>query len=221
MSKAACIAGATGVVGSKLVELLEGNSKINTVLCLNRREVQYPHQKTTNKIVDLGNLDESDVDTTLDIGFCCLGTTMKKAGSKDAFKKVDYTYVVNYVKWCIDKGISTVAVVSAMGADATSSIFYNRVKGEMEEHISELCSKAGVRLIIAQPSIIMEENRGEFRLGEKIGIYVMKVLNPLFVGPLKKYRGIKPSAIAGFMLNAALNKNKEGVFTSDQLQSGQ
>lgn len=220
MSKTVCIAGATGVVGSELIALLEQNSAINAIICLNRREVDYSHKKTTNKIVDLSALTKTDISNTPEIGFCCLGTTMKKAGSKEAFKKVDYSYVVNYVEWCIEKGVSTIAVVSAMGADASSSIFYNQVKGEMEERITDLCQKADVRLIIARPSLIMEDNRNEFRLGEKLAVYLMKLLNPVFLGPLKKYRGIKPSTIATFLIESTLDRNKKGVFTSDQLHSG-
>ena len=154
------------------------------------------------------------INTSIDTVFCCLGTTIKKAGTQEKFKLVDYNYVVNLANWTKVNGANQFVVVSAMGASPKSSVFYSKVKGQMQEAISNLNIPS---VSILQPSLLMG-NRPEFRLGEKIAIGLMSVLNIFFVGPLKKYKSIQAQTVASAMFN--LSKNCQPgvtIFTNDEL----
>jgi uncharacterized protein YbjT (DUF2867 family) len=144
-----------------------------------------------------------------------LGTTIKKAGSQEAFRKVDYDYVVNFAKVAEQVGAQKLLVISALGADSQSSIFYNRVKGEMEDTLRGLKIP---QIEIFQPSLILGD-RKEVRRGEELMQKISPVLNALLVGPLKKYRAISATDIARAMAIATLNFHPGfHVYQSDHIQ---
>src|SRR5262249_6245579 len=147
--------------------------------------------------------------------FCCLGTTIKVAGSQAAFKKVDYEYPATVAHLAHQQGAKQFLIVTAMGANKSSMIFYNRVKGEVEEAVKKIPFQA---IHIFQPSLLLGE-RKEHRAGEKMGEFFMGLTSALFIGPLKKYKAIEGRAVAGAMVKCA-NENSKGVFThqSDEIQ---
>ena len=158
----------------------------------------------------------SDSIPFIEKGICTLGTTMNKAGSKAAFRKVDYDYVLAFIELCIAKNAKHIAIVTAMGASSTSMFFYNQVKGDVERDAQILCDKHNVNLSIIRPSLIMEENRDEQRIGEKIGIVVMRIIQPLLFGPMKKYRGVTPKQIAKTLISAS-KTGKSSIIESDEV----
>lgn len=186
MSKKAIIAGATGLVGKKLLELLLEDEAYVEVIVISRKPVSHNHPKFSNIVVDFDKLEDTKKDLIADDVFCCLGTTMKKAGSKEAFKKVDFHYPLELAKLTKDNGAKKYLLISALGADEKSSVFYNKVKGEIENAISELAFDA---FYIFRPALLMGP-RKEQRAAEDIFKAIFKVVDYLLVGPLKKYRSI-------------------------------
>jgi len=133
----ALVVGSTGLVGTELVKLLDTDHKLNKVIALVRKKSGMAFRKVEEVVVDFENLP-SQCFGEIDIVFCCLGTTIKKAGSQGAFIKVDYEYPLSTAKIAKASGVKRFAIVTAMGADSKSSIFYNKVKGNVENALSEL-----------------------------------------------------------------------------------
>ncbi|MBI3788798.1 MAG: oxidoreductase, partial [Ignavibacteriales bacterium] len=148
--------------------------------------------------------------------YCCLGTTIRTAGSQEAFRKVDFTYPVQAAALASKQGTEQFLIVTSLGANSRSNVFYYRVKGEAEEVIAKLPFK-GIHLF--RPSILFGE-RKEFRLGEKAGILAMRAVSFAMVGRYRKYRPIHASNVAKAMVIVA-GMGLEGVqrFESDQIQS--
>ncbi|WP_210463430.1 oxidoreductase [Rufibacter roseolus] len=214
-AKAALIAGASGLVGSHCLKLLLQSPRYNKVISVGRKKLDVEHPKLQQIIVDFDNLEKHRHSLIADDVYCCLGTTIKKAGSKEKFRQVDYTYVVNLAKITSSHFATQFLVVSALGADAHSRIFYNRVKGEMEEDVKKLPFTA---VHIFQPSLLLGE-RQELRLGEKAAEVFMKGAGFLFNGPLRKYKAIHAQTVAKAMLEAA-KQDGGGVLVhpSEQMQ---
>ncbi|GAB2546485.1 NAD-dependent epimerase/dehydratase family protein [Rufibacter soli] len=213
--KVALIAGASGLVGGECLHLLLNSQRYNRVISIGRSTLPIRHPKLQQLVVDFNNLEKNRHSLMADDVYCCLGTTIKKAGSKDKFYQVDYTYVVKLAKLTASHFASQFLVVSSLGADAHSRIFYNRVKGEMEEAVKALPFTS---VHIFQPSLLLGE-RQEFRLGEKFATSLMKGVGFIFNGPLRKYKGIPAKAVAKAMLEAA--KQDGGgvlVHSSEQMQ---
>lgn len=208
MNKTALLVGATGLVGSHCLNELITNDAFSTVHILVRRplEVKLP-EKIQQHLVDFDHIDEFQLDESIDTVFCCLGTTMKKAGSKAAFEKVDYTYVIESAKMGLRYKAKQFLVVSAIGADADSRFFYNQVKGKVEKDLAQLAYDA---LHIFRPSMLGGK-RNEFRLGEQVGIVLMRLFSPFFIGKLKRYAIISGKKVAQAMVQQALTE-KQGVF---------
>jgi len=166
-------------------------------------------------IGDLLELEQFKNDFTGDEVYCCIGTTAKKTPDKSLYRDIDYGIPVAAAKLAKANRINTFLVISAMGANKKSNIFYNRTKGEMEQ---EVLNQAIPRTSILRPSLIGGE-RNEQRLLEKIGLVVFKVIQPLFIGPLKKYRIINADSIAQAMLNLAnTTSNTDVIITSDDIE---
>ncbi|WP_181305971.1 oxidoreductase [Rufibacter sp. XAAS-G3-1] len=197
--KAALIAGASGLVGSHCLQLLLHSPRYSKVIAVGRKKLDISHPKLQQIIVDFDDLGKHRHSLIADDVYCCLGTTIKQAGSKENFRKVDYTYVVNLAKITAAHFAAQFLVVSALGADADSRIFYNQVKGEMEEAVKKLPFTA---VHIFQPSLLLGE-RQEVRFGEKAAEVFMKGAGFLFNGPLRKYKGIPAKSVAKAMLEAA------------------
>lgn len=216
----ALIAGATGLVGNHLLNLLLGSARYDQVYVLTRRPLGIEHPKLSEIIIDFDTLLEPDADFTLpevrDV-FCCLGTTMKKAGSKEAFRKVDYSYPHELAKRAAKGGASQYLLVSAMGASKKSFFFYNKVKGAVEEDICKISSFKSVAIF--RPSLILGD-REEQRSGEGAAKIFMRLLKPLLVGPFKKYRAIHARSIANGMMNVARQEGRGvHIYESEDIKS--
>lgn len=212
--RSAIVVGATGLVGSSLIKQLCENDEYVSVTAISRRPLQYSHPKLTVKVCPFDEIEEKDIEFANDF-FCCLGTTMKKAKTKEQFEMVDFHYPMNFASLAKKRGIEHFIVITAMGSKTNSLFYYNRVKGKLEEQIKNI----GLNQIsIVRPSLIVG-HRDEFRFGEKIGEIVLKILNPILIGPLKKYRSIEASQIALAMIVIALygKKSPFTIYKSNQL----
>lgn len=216
-SKTALIAGATGLVGKELLQQLLENDKYGKVISLVRREVSLKHPKLQQIVVNFDKLDEVASQLKADEYYCCLGTTLKKAGSKENFAKVDYLYPVNLASIAEKNKVKKYLLISALSADKNSMIFYNKVKAEVEEEISK---KNIESIFIFRPSILLGE-REEERLGEKIIIKLYKPLSFLLNGPLKKFRPIHRREVASGMIHVANKEEMKGVhiFESEEIKA--
>jgi uncharacterized protein YbjT (DUF2867 family) len=202
--KTAIIIGATGLVGSTLAEQILENPNYSKVVLLVRKPLEISHPKLVQEII---NFDKPDATKIMgDDLFCAMGTTLKKAGSKEAQYKIDCTYPYEIGKIAKQNGIKQYILVSSIGADFSSSNFYLKTKGDLEQKIQALGFDNFVPL---RPSFILGD-RQEFRLGEKIGIVLAKILSPLMIGGLRKYRGVEASKIAQKMQQCA-NQGLTGV----------
>jgi len=210
--KTAIIAGATGLIGAHLLEALLKNEKFEKVKILVRKPLKKKHPKLEEYIIDFDRIGNYTDIMAADYAFCCLGTTIKNAGSQDAFYKVDFTYVTEFAKFAQAQGSQEFCLVSAMGADAKSFIFYNRVKGEVEHTVKAVPFRA---VHILRPSLLLGD-RTENRLGEAFGKKLNKWLNPI-IPP--KYKGIEAKTVAKAMEHLSSRTN-EGVYVyfSDVIQ---
>ncbi|CAM1362084.1 conserved hypothetical protein [Tenacibaculum sediminilitoris] len=210
MKKTVIILGATGLTGSILLEKLLKDDRYKTIKLFSRKEIDGMPSKVKQFVGDILELENFKKDFTADEVFCCIGTTAKKAPNKQLYKKIDFGIPVAAAKLSKANGIPTFLVVSALGANVKSSIFYSKTKGEMEQAVlSEKIEKTH----ILQPSIIGGD-RQEKRIGEKIGLIVIKLLQPLFFGKLKKYKITEAEYIAQTMINLANSNSTKKIITS-------
>jgi len=213
--RTALLVGATGLVGGHCLHFLLNDAHYHSVITLTRKEIPVKHSGLQQHIVNFDNLESFSPLVKADDIFCCLGTTIRKAGSQANFKKVDLEYPVNIARIAVTNGAKQFLLVTAMGADKSSLIFYNRVKGQAEEAVKDLAYQA---IHIFRPSLLLGE-RKEIRVGEKIGAAFFNVTAPFFIGPLRKYRAIEAKAVAGAMAACAI-RNGNGIFIyeSDEIQ---
>jgi uncharacterized protein YbjT (DUF2867 family) len=215
MAKTALIIGASGLIGNEVLRIILEDSSYNEIKIFVRKEIQLKHPKLKQYIVDFDNLKPTAENIKGDVVFCCLGTTIKAAGSKEAFTKVDYAYVLNFAEVSKKNGIPRFIIVSSLGVTPEGGNFYLTVKRDIENALKNL---KFISLIIIRPSMLLGE-RKEFRLGENIGKILMKSLSFLFVGKLKKYKAIEAAVVAKAMV--ALSKTdleNTVVFESNRLQ---
>ncbi|SDM68278.1 Semialdehyde dehydrogenase, NAD binding domain [Fictibacillus solisalsi] len=206
MGKTAVIAGATGLVGRELLRLLVESNTYEHIIVFTRRKTGIRIEKVTEVITDFNGLEEHTQYFKAADVFCCLGTTIKKAKTKEDFRRVDLHYPVVMSRIAADQRAHSFLVISALGADMDSRFFYSRVKGEMEGNVV----KEGVPLIgIFRPSLLTGE-REEFRAGERAADWIFGRFSFLFKGGLKKYRPVKASSVAAAMFEFA-QKEKTGV----------
>ncbi|MFB9057181.1 nucleoside-diphosphate sugar epimerase [Mariniflexile ostreae] len=194
--KTAIILGATGLVGGVLLEKLLADARYRNILVFGRKTCGVSHPKLQEHLVDLFHLKDYKSLFVGDVVFCCIGTTKAKTPDHHKYKKIDYGIPVDAAKLCNLNGISSYLAISALGADPNSSVFYNTVKGDMEEKV---LAQNIPHVYLLQPSLISGD-RKENRTMETIGNWVMKIVNPLLVGRLKKYRSIHPETIANAMI---------------------
>ncbi|MBE9461226.1 NAD-dependent epimerase/dehydratase family protein [Dyadobacter subterraneus] len=211
-NKTALIIGATGLVGKQVLNYLLASPIYNQIKILTRRSSGIQHEKLNEIFFDFDKPDANLVKA--DDIFCCLGTTIKKAGSEESFKKVDFQYPLQIGRLGKLNGASKYLIVSSMGADSKSFIFYNRVKGEIEKELTDLHYDT---LHILRPSLLLGDRGGETRLGEKIGEVLAKILDPVMIGPLRKYAAIDSAKVARGMLELAQSPQK-GVFVHNSAE---
>jgi uncharacterized protein YbjT (DUF2867 family) len=192
----AVIVGATGSIGRELVPIVAGSPHYGKIVIMHRRPTQFATlPKIEERIVDFAKLASAPSLGATTV-FCCIGTTQKKTGSTEAFQKVDRDIPVALARWAVANGVSTFVAISSIGADAHSKSVYLRTKGEMEEGVA----RAGVPSTYILRTSLLDGEREEFRLAEQIGNRVLAVINPLMVGPLKRYRSVRTQTVAGAML---------------------
>ena len=212
----ALIAGASGLVGGFLLRQLLDTPEYDRVVALGRRPLDLRHPKLVQVTVDFTALDQAAADLRCDDAFCCLGTTLKQAGSRENFRAVDHAAVLALAWAARRNGAKRFFVVSALGANAQSRVFYNRVKGEMEEALEVLDFET---LAIFRSSLLLGP-RPQPRAGERLGAAVMWLAEPLLLGRLRKYRAIEAEVVARAMVRCSFGRGGRGllIIPSDEIQ---
>lgn len=198
--RTAIVVGATGFTGSLLVKQLCESEEYAAVSVIARRDIAYTHRKLDVKIKDFEQLEEKDLEIADDL-FCCLGTTMKVAKTKENFEKVDLHYPVQIASLAKKRGIPHFLIISAVGSNKKSPFFYSRVKGEMEQQLIDLNLSS---LSIFQPSLLTGDRDG-FRLGERLAEGVFQLLNPFLIGPFKRFRSVEGKQLVYAMYHYAVH----------------
>jgi uncharacterized protein YbjT (DUF2867 family) len=213
--KTALIIGGTGLIGSKLLKLLLESSDYEKVIAFSKREMQLKHPKLVLEIIDFDKPESYANLVQGDDFFCTIGTTIKKAGSKEAFRKVDYQYPKQFATIALENGIKQFLLISSLGADEKSGNFYLKTKGEIQSFLKNSSFES---VSIVQPSLLLGD-RKEFRFGEQVGAVVMKIFSFLLIGSLKKYKAIHGDTVAKALFTVA-QKSKKGftIYESDLLE---
>ncbi len=211
MKKTAIIIGATGLTGSILLKKLLKDPAYEKIKLFSRSTADINSPKIEEHLIDMFQLEKHSEAFKADVVFCCIGTTKSKTPDKGIYKKIDYGIPVTAAKLAKQNGIETFIVISAMGADANSSIFYNKTKGEMQR---DVLSQNIKNTYILQPSLIVGD-RDENRFGEKVATFFMKTFG--FLVP-KKYKMIKAETIAEAMLALAKKEFPKQQITSDEIK---
>ena len=191
------LAGATGLVGSRCLELLLDSPRVKKVVAPTRRTLPNPSNKLRNVLVDFDRLDEYPELFQCDVIICCMGTTIKQAGSKTAFQRVDYQYCSDLAELGRSYTAKAFYLVSAVGANSRSLLFYNRVKGLLEKRLKQLEYDY---LSIYRPSLLIGD-RDERRPGESVGIKVARLVNPFLTGSMAQYKAIESDMVARAIVN--------------------
>jgi uncharacterized protein YbjT (DUF2867 family) len=212
-SRSALLVGATGLVGSHLLTRLLAQPDYRRVTTWVRREVPLQDPKLRQLVVDFEKLQQYSSALDAEDIFVALGTTIKNAGSQKAFYRVDHDYPVQIASLGKQAGAQRYLMVSALGANANSRVFYNRVKGEAENAIREMGLP---KLWFFRPSLLLG-SRAESRAGEKMGEVVGKLITPLLLGGLRKYRPIEADAVAAAMVYVAMHDVAPEVIESDEI----
>jgi len=213
-SRRVMLVGSTGLVGSELLKLLIADMSILEVITLTRREITSTHRKVKNIVVDFNFLDKiKDEFYKLDTVFCCVGTTIKVAGSKDKFRQVDYDIPVDLAKIASAAEVSRFIVVSSLGADNPRNNYYLSVKHDMEQAVSAYKFN---KLSIIRPSLLMG-SRDEFRFGERAMQIFSVFFSFLFKGPFEKYKPISAAVVAKAMTNISTSLNNQEIYESSDL----
>lgn len=199
MARIALVAGATGLVGGALLERLAANADYREVRVLGRRAPARVDGKVRFVASDFGNLASLARELAVDDVFCCLGTTIRKAGSQAAFERVDYHMVVDLARAAHQAGAKRFLVVSAVGASERSAAFYSRVKGRMEKAVAALPFEA-VHLV--RPSLLLGD-RAERRPAEQAAQVFAPWLAPVLRGPLARYRAVTADDVAAALVTLA------------------
>jgi uncharacterized protein YbjT (DUF2867 family) len=186
------IAGATGLTGNELVSLLLKSDYYNSVHILSRRPYNSESIKLFPHLVDFENLKNFNPETAIHDVYICLGTTIKKAGNKENFLKVDSDYVLEVARWAKQNRVERLAFISSMGAYAKSKNFYLSAKGKVEKELEKFQIP---HLVILRPSILLGK-RSEFRMSESIGKVVMILLKPFLFGRMKRISGVSARLVA-------------------------
>lgn len=214
--RVAVIVGSTGAIGRQLMPLLLASPRFDNIVVLHHRPTQYAElPRVKERIVDFSRIPPPPAGEDVEAVFCCVGTTQKKAGSTEAFQKVDRDIPIALAKWAAAHSATALVAISSVDARATARSVYLRTKGEMESGVAG----AGLRSVyILRPSLLAGE-RDEFRLAERIGNRVLAVIGPLMLGPLRKYRAIHTKTVArGILVCAERAAPGVHIVESDAIQ---
>ena len=203
--------GASGLVGKQLVKMLLEDNRFSLIRIFMRRDLNIFHPKLEQHIVDFGNENLWENLLNGDILFSSLGTTLKQAGSKDKEYEVDYMFNLNFAKRAKEKGFRNYILVSSIGANAKSPFFYPRMKGELEEAVSQLGFE---KLAIIRPSFLVGKREIQ-RLMERASIPLMRIVTSFI---FKKYKPIEASVVAMAMINAAfIPQPEKTIWENDEI----
>ncbi len=212
--RTAIIVGATGLVGNALLIMLLSDISIKKVIVFSRRPLDLKDAKLEVVETDFDNYKPlAKYFQEADVLFCCIGTTIKVAGSKEAFRKVDFEIPVKLAELSSKNGIKSFIVISSLGADFDSRNFYLKTKGEMEQEVAKF---KFVKLAFVRPSMLLGP-RKEFRLGERIGQFAMTLFTPLLVGIFKKFRPIHETVVAKAMIQISNSASNQKIYESAEL----
>ncbi|MEA3321869.1 MAG: oxidoreductase [Bacillota bacterium] len=206
LNRSALLIGATGLVGAYVKREISQNSDYENLTTFVRKQTTETQPKLNEVKIDFDKMSDYKEHFKVDDLFVCLGTTKKKAGTQENFRKVDFDYVVEAARLAKENGVTRIAVVSAIGADENSRFFYNQVKGEMEKAVSAIGIPS---TYFFRPSLLLGD-REEFRLGERIGEVLGTAIQPVLRGKLKKYRSIHGQTVAKAMVRF-LKDGRNGV----------
>ncbi len=199
MKKDAIIVGVTGLIGNLCLGKLHSKQIYKHLIAVTRKSLKPHILGVENVVINFDAIEEYSDSMFGDHAYCTIGTTIAKAGSKEEFHKVDFDYVLRFAKIAKQNGTKKFILVSAIGADSGSNIFYSKVKGQLEEALERLGFES---LILMQPSLLLG-NRQERRAGEIIGKALSLVTNFAMMGPLKKYKAIEADTVAEAMIHYA------------------
>ncbi|MEX2570780.1 MAG: oxidoreductase [Gemmatimonadota bacterium] len=211
--RSALLLGGTGLVGGFCLDLLLAEDSYAAVRLLTRRRLDRSHPKLVQHVVDFDRLAENAELFQVNDVFCCLGSTIRKAGSQEAFRRVDVDYPASAAALAADAGADQFLVISALGADADSRIFYNRMKGEMEARVRRLPFQA---VWVLRPALLLGE-REERRLGERVAELLLRPFGRLMIGPLQRYRPVEAGLVAAAMVHLAREDGTGGIVESDEI----
>jgi uncharacterized protein YbjT (DUF2867 family) len=211
-ARVAVVAGASGLVGSECLRQLLQSSDYDQVIAMVRRPLETSHPKLFQINVDFSNLPIRSEFAGADV-FSALGSTMKQAGSREAFRRVDYDATLSFAKMAAEGGARQFVLVSSIGANSHSATFYLKVKGELEDALRSLPFRA---LHIFRPSFLAGD-RVVSRPADRVGTAVAKAFDFAFVGQLKKYSAVDVTELAAAMLSAA-RQSEPGTHTYDYEQ---
>jgi uncharacterized protein YbjT (DUF2867 family) len=204
------IAGASGVVGARVLHHLLQRDDVGRVIAVGRRILPLQHEKLVSKVVDLQSTAAvaAEILEGTAVAFCCLGTTMRQAGSQDAFRRVDHDAVLAFGKAALERGARRFLLVSSVGARADSANFYQRTKGEVEEALARL---GFAQLTILRPSLIDDEGaRRDYRAGERLVLPLARLVFAV-VGRTRRYAPISADVIATAMVRLAFDNTTDRV----------
>lgn len=212
--KTAILLGATGLTGGILLQKLLNDSRYKKIILFSRSSVKINNSKIEEHLVDLFQLEKYKELFKADHIFCCIGTTKSKTPNEETYRKIDYGIPVTAAKLCKENVISTFTVISSLGANPDSRMFYNKIKGEMQRDVQAQKIK---NTYIFQPSLIAGDRR-EKRFFENFAKQAMKILNYALIGPLKKYRSIHPETIARAMVIVSNRGYEKSLIESDEIK---
>ena len=211
--KTALIFGSSGLIGNQLLNLIVNNNKYGKIKLFVRSDISNSNSKIEIIKTDFNNLEKHKDSIFGDECFFCIGTTRKNTPDKKEYIRIEYNLPVEVAKIAKENLINSFTYISSLGANPNASGLYLKNKGQTEEELKKLNFPI---LSIMRPSILLG-NRKENRIGEKIGIFVMKTLSPLFLGKMKKYKPIKVESVAKAMMNVAQNDYQKTIFESDEI----
>ena len=207
------LVGSSGLIGSNLLSELIQSEAISEILLLVRRSTDVSSSKVKELIVNFEKPNSYSIDIQADIIYSCLGTTKSETPNSSLYRQIDLEYPLNLAKLGQKNGVAQFQIISSLGADAGSSNSYLKLKGELEQELKKLTISS---LHIYQPSFLIGERKKD-RLADKIMKPVFRLIDPLLIGSLKKYRSIKAADVARVMLNQSI-KDLKGTFTYPSIQ---
>jgi len=211
--KTALIFGSSGLIGNHLLELILKDNNYNKIKLFVRSDLTDVNSKIEIIKTDFNNIENHKDKIVGDDCFFCIGTTRKNTPDKNEYIKIEYNLPIEVAKIAKSNSINNFIYISSLGANPNAASLYLKNKGQTEQ---ELIKLNFMNLSILRPSILLG-NRKENRVGEKIGIFAMKTLSPLFLGNMKKYKPIKVEYVSKAMLQVAQKDYQKNIFESDEI----